>query len=421
MRRLRYLILILIVLLCAAYLIVVWPLRDPHPLVHLEPGALAVRDARVYTSPDAAPMEHGSVVVRDGLITAVAPDATIPADARVLPCGRCVVVAGFWNVHVHFTEPKWSWAAFKPASILNAQLADMLTSRGFTTIADVGSEPGVTLSLRRRIESGELLGPRIYTAGSAIFPPHGIPYYLKNTMPSYLLWLMPQPETPAEAARSVESNIARGADLLKLFTGSYIGRGNVLPMPEPIARAAVEVAHRHHQLAFSHASNLAGTQVAIAARVDVLAHAPDSPDGIDETLLRTLVERRMGMIPTLKMFATTVSKNAAYLQPIYNEVRKFHELGGQLLFGTDVGYMHEYSTEDEFRALARSGLNGRDILRMLTTAPAERFGVAHELGTLAPARRGDFVILDRDPMEDVSAFASVRCTVRHGRVLYTRR
>ena len=420
MRRLRYPILTLFVLAVLAYLAVVWPMRDPHPLVHLESGTLAIRDAKVYPSPDAPPIEHATVVIKDGLIQAVGSDVRIPIEARMLPFEHEVVVAGFWNAHVHFTEGKWSGAAFKLASTLNAQLADMLTSRGFTTVVDVGSEPSVPISLRRRIESGELLGPRIYTATTGLFPPHGVPFYLRETMPRVLVWLMPQPETPQEAAQIVEKNIARGADVLKLFTGSYIGRGNVLTMPLPIAQAAVEVAHRHGQLAFSHASNLAGTRVAIDAGVDVLAHAPDSPQGIDEALFRTMVERHMALIPTLKMFATTVSASAAFLEPIYAEVKQFHELGGQLLFGTDVGYMRDYSTEGEFRALARSGLNGRDILRMLTTAPAERFGVAHEVGVLAPARAGDLVVLDRDPMEDVAAFAEVRCTVRNGRVLWMR-
>ncbi len=45
------------------------------------------------------------------------------------------------------------------------------------------------------------------------------------------------------------------------------------------------------------------------------------------------------------------------------------------MFGTDVGYMTDYSTNDEFQALERSGLTGVEILRMLTTAPSRRFGV----------------------------------------------
>src|SRR5262249_40166270 len=211
----------------------------------------------------------------------------------------------------------------------------MVISSGFTTVVDTGSDLRETVSLRRRIESGDLAGPAIYTAGASVFPPGGIPYYLKGSVPFFVLWFVPQPATPSEAARIEERNIALGADLLKLFTGSYVGRGKVLPMPEAIARAAAEVAHRHGQLVFSHPSDLAGTKVAMNTGVDVLAHAPDSPKGIDAALLRAMVERKMAMVPTLKMFATTVAASPSYLQPIYDEVRQFHELGGQLPFGTD--------------------------------------------------------------------------------------
>ncbi len=116
--------------------------------------------------------------------------------------------------------------------------------------------------------------------------------------------------------------------MLKLFTGSHIARDKVLPMPEAIARAAVEVARRHGQVAFSHTSGLAETMVAIRAGVNVLAHAPDSPEGVNDELWRTVAGRGMAMIPTLKMFATTVTTKPESLQPIYAEVREFHALGG---------------------------------------------------------------------------------------------
>ncbi len=365
---------------CAVYFLIFWPVRDPHPAVQTPHGTLAIRDVKIYPSPDAPAVERGSIVMKDGVIIAVGRSISIPPEAQILSCTGCIVTAGFWNAHVHFTEHKWSSAAWKSPQTLNAQLADMLTSRGFTTVVDASSDLRITLSLRRRITSGELRGPAIYTAGSALYPPNGVPYYIKETSPFYVTWLMPQPATPAEAAAIEERNIARGADLLKLFTGSYIAPGKVLAMPEPVAKAAADVAHRHGQLVYSHPSNLAGTKVAIQSGVDVLAHAPDSPEGIDNELLSTIVKRHMAMIPTLKMFATTVSTKPNYLQPIYAEVREFHSLGGQLMFGTDVGYMVDYRTEDEFRALAQCGLTPRDILRMLTTAPAERFGVAKSQG-----------------------------------------
>jgi imidazolonepropionase-like amidohydrolase len=344
----------------------------------------------------------------------------VPAGAQVIRCDGCVVTAGFWNAHVHFTQAKWIWAAWKPASVLNAQLADMLTSRGFTTVVDVGSDLRETLSLRRRIETGGLDGPKIYTAGSAQYPENGIPYYIRETMPGYLIRLMPQPATPEEAARVERQNIDRGADLLKLFTGSIVDRGHVLPMAVANAKAAVDVAHGHGQLAFCHPTNLAGVQVAMESGVDVLAHAPSSPRGVDAAVLQEVVNRHMAMVPTLKMFATTVTTDPTFLQPIYNEVRQFHTLGGEFLFGTDVGYMTDYTTQDEFRALAASGLGATDVLRMLTTAPAARFGVAEAKGTIAVGKLADLVVLEADPALDVANFARVQATIRSGRVIFSR-
>ncbi len=344
----------------------------------------------------------------------------VPPDAEVISGEGRVVTAGFWNAHVHFTEAKWRAPARKSPAILEEQLRDMLTSRGFTTVVDAGSDPRATLVLRRRIESGELLGPSILTAGPGVFPPSGIPYYLRDTLPFWFRPFMPQPSTPQAARRIAERNIARGADLLKLFTGSYVARGRVATMPEPIARAATDVAHAHGQLVYSHPSNLEGTRVAVRSDVDVLAHPPDTTEGVDEAVLREMVERRMAMIPTLKMFADTASSSSDYLDPIYEVVHRFHAFGGQLLFGTDVGYMADCSTEDEFRALARSGLDARDVLTMLTTAPASRFGVGKDSGRVAVGGRADLVLLDGDPMNDLLAFAHVHATIRGGQVLYFR-
>lgn len=419
-RRLLLSLLTVVVLVgVGLYVLEFWPLRDPHPAPYMARGELALKGARIYVSPDAPPMENATVLVRDGRIQSVGAIQESPETPQTLGCDTCVVTAGFWNAHVHFTEPKWTNAAFKPAALLNAQLADMLVSRGFTTVVDTGSDLRTTISVRRRIESGELLGPKIYTAGSPLYPSNGIPYYLKKSLPPYILWLMYQPKTPQRAEDDVRRNMREGADILKLFTGSYVARGTVLPMDPAIARTAVELAHAHGQLAFSHESNLQGLKVARDSGVDVLAHAADTTEGIDSALLATVVARHMAMIPTLKMFATTVTTNPHYLQPIYDEVREFHRLGGEIIFGSDVGYMTDYRTEDEFRAMQVSGLGWKDILAALTTVPSARFGVSQDKGTIAPGKLGDLVVLDCDPAQDVTCFAKVRTVVRSGRVIFT--
>jgi imidazolonepropionase-like amidohydrolase len=381
---------------------------------------LAIRNARILPSPDAPPIDRATVVIRGGRIESVGPDVPIPPAATVIPAEGGVVTAGFWNAHVHFTEPKWQHVQRKPTALLEAQLRDMFTSRGFTTVVDTGSDPRVTTRLRRRIADEGLLGPTILTAGPGMYPPKGIPYYLAGTIPFWIRPFVPTPSTPRAARRVVTRNLARGADLVKLFTGSYVARGTVRPMPEPVARAAVETAHAHGRLVYSHPSNLEGTRIAVRSGVDVLAHPPDSTNGVEDSIVREMVERRMAMIPTLQMFERTVDAKREYLAPIYEVVRQFHARGGEVLFGTDVGYMTDYTIEDELRALAGCGLGPREVLRAMTTAPAGRFGMAGTVGSVVPGARADLVILDADPLADPSAFTRVRATLRAGRILHQR-
>ena len=404
----------------AIWVLEFYPRHGSRPPLRLAHGTLAIQHARIYVSPTDPPIEDGTVLVRDGLIAAVGKQVDVPPEATLMPCDRCVVTAGFWNAHVHFTESKWAFAQWKRAETLNAQLADMFLSRGFTTVIDLGSNPADTLAIRRRVETGELAGPYIYTAGTALYPPHGAPYYLRETMPRWMVALLPQPTTPDDAQQIVRRNLASGADLTKLFTGSWIARGKVLPMPVQIASAAVTTTHLNGKLVFAHPSNLAGMQVAIQSGVDVLAHAADDTEGVDAALLSSAIRQNMAMIPTLKMFSATVTKDAHYMDPICAEVRQFHQLGGTLIFGTDVGYMSDYSTEQEFVELGKSSLDWKDVLAMLTTNPSARMGVSGKKGTVTAGKLADLTILDADPADGPTSFSHVQAVVRSGKVVWHR-
>jgi imidazolonepropionase-like amidohydrolase len=420
LRLFSFFVALVVIAAAAFWVIEVYPRHGSHPPLQLARGTLAIEHARIYASPADPPIDDATILIRDGLIAAVGRQVQVPAGARIVPCNQCVVTAGFWNAHVHFTEPKWSMAQWKSAATLNPQLADMFLSRGFTTVIDVGSNPADTFAIRRRIEKGELTGPYIYTSGPAIYPPHGVPFYVRESTPAWMLALMPQPATPEAARRFVHENLNGGADLTKLFTGSWVQRGHVLPMPLNVAKAAVDESHLNGKLVFAHPSNLAGVRVAIDSGVDVLAHAADDTRGVDRALLASAIQKNMAMIPTLKMFATTVTTNPSYMDPICAEVRQFHELGGQLIFGTDVGYMTDYSTDLEFVELGKSGLNWKDVLGMLTINPASRMGVSDRKGTITPGKLADLTILSADPASDLTNFARVQAVVRSGKVVWQR-
>jgi imidazolonepropionase-like amidohydrolase len=373
---------------------------------------VAIVNAKLYASPEAQPVSGTTVLIRGGKIAAIGTHVRVPKDVKHLGCDGCVVFAGFWNSHVHFMEPKWMDVSRQPAEKLTRQLQEMLTLSGFTTVVDTASIPDNTVALRRRIESGEVSGPYIYTAGAGIFPPHAIPYYVKDASPEILAHLL-QPNTPAEATADVEQNIAAGTDIVKLFTGSFVSHDHIVPMPLEIATAAATTGHEHGQLVFAHPSNLEGTLVAMQSGVDVLAHAPEDVEGVDDNLLHQMVARHMAMIPTLKLF----SRDSA-IPRIRSTVARFHEFGGQLMFGTDTGFLTDYSVAEEYRQLALTGLTYRDVLAMLTTNPAQRFHVSERKGRVAVGMDGDLTVLSEDPAGgDPLAFTRVRYAIRGGRVI----
>jgi imidazolonepropionase-like amidohydrolase len=378
--------------------------------------SLAITGAVAYPSASAAPIPRATVLLKDGRIVAIGNQVRIPAGYDTIRCEGCAIVAGFWNSHVHFTEPKWDAADKQPAGKLRDQLQAMLTKSGFTTVVDTGSLPANTAALRRRIDSGEVPGPRILTAGAPVYPPDGIPYYVKESLPPELVRNWIPPRDAGEAVAAVDANIRGGADIIKLFTGSWISRGTVLPMPEAIATAAVTEAHRSGRLVFSHSSNLAGTEVAIASRVDVLAHAPEDTRGIDDALLKRAVAQGMTMIPTLKLFSG--DDNIAQIRGM---VRRFHQLGGNVVFGTDTGYLTDYDVGEEFAQLGKAGFSWSEILSLLTENPARLFKDQENRGRVAPGMIADLTVLEADPASDPSAFFRVRYTIRNGRVVYSSR
>jgi hypothetical protein len=201
--------------------------------------------------------------------------------------------------------------------------------------------------------------------------------------------------------------------VIKLFTGSWVQRGTVKPMDLAIATAATREADRLRKPVFAHASNVAGLDVAIASGVDVLAHPIDDTRGLTRAHLDRLVSSSMGLVPTLTLFRGDAE--------VIDEVRQFARLGGDILFGTDTGYLPDFDTAEEFRLMAAAGLGWREVLASLTTTPARRFGENAMRGRIAAGMAADLVVLAANPKVDIleqDSFARVRYTIRSGRVIY---
>ena len=386
------------------------------------PSDLALVNGKVYPTPEANPVLDANVIIHDGKIVTVAKDAAVPKSAYVIECAGRVIVAGFWNSHVHFTELVWHDAAAAPAAKLEEHMQTMLTKWGDTTVFDIGSFPQDTLALRKRVESGEIPGPRIYTTAGAIYPENGIPVYIPKDIASQLKPF--EAPTPDDATRLARQSLAMGGDGIKLFAGAIMGHGKVTPMPVDVIRAAVEVAHAAGKPVFAHPSNHVGTDNALAGGVDVLAHT--IPMELDWTPgeIQRMKEQHVALIPTLSLFPDEVRKEGGsegvrvdVLDHAIAQLKNYFSNGGTILFGTDVGYTHLYDTTSEYEYMGRAGMNFRNILASLTTNPATFFK-AGRTGKVVSGYAADLVVLDADPAVDVRNFAKVGYTIRAGKVIY---
>lgn len=391
-----------------------------------EADTWVLRGTRVYLAPDQPPLADGVVVIRGDRIVAAGSRATVkvPAGARESACSGGFVTAGFQNSHVHFVGAAWDDTGKRPAADLARQLVTMLTRYGYSSVFDIASDRDNTLALRARIERGELAGPRILTAGLPLFPPNGLPIYL-NHMPREFLDRLPQPATAAAAVKVVGDNLAAGADGTKLFIITPQARG-LQRMSAEIARAAVDESHRRGKLVFAHPTDIDGVAASVAAGVDILAH---TTHGVEtpwpDALLKRTISQGVSVIPTLQLMGYELKKenvppavSQRLVAASVEHVRSFAAAGGQILFGTDVGYMSEFDPTEEYLLLAKAGLSTMQILASLTTTPATRWKESDQRGRIAAKMQADLVVLAADPATDPANFAKVACTISRGKTIY---
>ena len=388
--------------------------------------SLALVGGTIYFSPTDAPIANGIVVMRDGKIVAVGPKLSvqIPPGTETLDCAGSTITAGFWNSHVHFMERKWSDPAKIPAAELTRELQGMLTQYGFTNVFDTGSVLENTRAIRDRIESGEVLGPRIRTTGPIIYPKGGAGTPELLDVIGAMRSSMPEVSTPEEARAAAKQSLDGGSDGIKLYAATWYPP--FAELPEDAMRAAIEEAHARHKPAFAHPTNVKAMLAAVRAGVDVVVHTTPQRGEWDQNVLNTLKQAHVAIIPTLKLWRYELRHERMTIrdQFVASSVAQLHAwLGanGEILFGTDVGYMNDYDTSDEYSLMAEAGMNARQILASLTTAPASRFGDEAHTGRLMPGAAADLVVLRDDPTKNVRAFANVRYTIRNGVVIYDTR
>jgi imidazolonepropionase-like amidohydrolase len=380
---------------------------------------LALTGATLYLNPQAQAQHDVTIVTRGGKVAEIGSRATVnvPESARILDCSGCVVTAGFWNSHVHFHERKWANAGSIPADELSRQVAE-LTRYGFTSLFDLSSSWENTRRLRDRIESGELSGPCIRSTGEGLIPTGGIPSAEVFRVLGLMETSLAEVSDPAQARCAAKRLLADGVDALKLFLSAPSGGR----LSQETIRAAVTESHLAGRLVFAHPNTASDIMAALDEGVDIIAHTSPRSGPWESALLAAMRAREAALIPTLMVWQSMmrhdrVAAREALVETAVSQLHAWLECGGCVLFGTDLGAV-EYDPSEEYELMARAGATFRQILASLTTGPAQRFEGGLHAGEIALGKPADLVVLDRDPSQGLSAFASVRYTLRAGKIIY---
>jgi imidazolonepropionase-like amidohydrolase len=389
---------------------------------------LVLIHAKIYPSPTEPPVEDGTILVHDGRIRAVGSSdkVKVPRFAgavTVLDCRGLVVTAGFWNSHVHILTPGLLHADKLSSEQISSQLREMFTRWGFTTVFDIASVLENTTVIRRRIEDGEVKGPRILTVGQPFWGKGGTPVYVRGFLEANHIRI-PDVESTAQATERVRQQVRDGADGIKIFANSIEADG-ILTMPLDLAKAVVAEAHHAGKPVFAHVSNDQGIEVAVQSGVDILAHTTPGDDLWSSSFAERLTGAHMALTPTLTLWDVEAKKGNTSPDEIEKgmsraaqQLKAFCEAEGQVLFGTDVGYIDQADTSEEFTWMSRAGMNFQQILASLTTNPAARFGYSRHSGRIVKGMDADLVVLDGDPAKDVTAFSKVHQVVQGGKLIY---
>lgn len=411
--------------------------------------AFVFRDATVLDGTENMEPRIGqTVLVEDGRIAAVGPAAEVdaPIGARELDLGGAYLLPGLINMHVHLcgsgrpTSAGDAGALMKRLdnpvgraivrSLLRKRAQQQLAS-GVTTVRGAGDPLYGDIAVRDEFNAGKHVGPRLIAPGTGVTVPggHGAGLFAQIA------------ESPEDAAELVREIAAHGADVIKLFvTGGVfdaekVGEPGVLRMSDEVARAACEAAHRLGLSVMAHVESTEGVRVALRAGVDTIEHgAPMTPEIVD--LYRggagTQLEGRTSSVtctispalpfvklPPEKTHSTEVQKANGDIvcEGIVQSARDALAAGIPVGLGTDSScpYVTQYDMWREVAYFAKYvGVSNAFALHTATAVNARLLGLGDETGTVEVGKSADLIVVDANPLDDLSALRDVRHVMCRG-------
>ena len=359
--------------------------------------------------------QHAWILVEDGRIAAI-DNCEPPGDCVLVDYGDATLLPGLIDGHVHLgfdasRDPVAQMRADSDATLLlrMRNAAQRALAGGVTTVRDLGDRDYLGNALRDWYRFGAEIGPEILTAGPPVTVTGGHCWFMGGEADGEL-----------EVRRGVRARIKAGVDVIKIMaTGGHMTRGTNPSLPQySVAeiRAAVDEAHRLGRLVTAHAHGPTGIANAVEAGVDCIEHCSFRVGGgrqPDPHLVERIAESRVAVCPTVGTLGTGGPLAESFL-PILEHM---HRAGVRLVGGTDAGIspMKPHDVLPHGVAfLAHAGLSNTEALSAATAVAAEACGVSDRKGAIAAGKDADLLVVDGNPIQDLSALLKVKAVYRGG-------
>ena len=409
--------------------------------------ALAIQNVTVIDATGAAAQPSRTVIVRDDRITSIesASNAVIPRNARVLDGQGKYLIPGLFDMHTHL-------------SFFGAQAFPALVRYGVLAVRDLGGSLEELDQWRAEIDRGSRIGPRIFRAGPYIDGPKdftGSPDAVKLRRATTITV-----STPDEARAAVMSLQQRGVDTIKTHNGlsleSFLAvasecRRLKMPLATHLAsrNVTIEQASDAGVTTLEHCEML--TESIVFANIPPGGKPKDPVAALDEIsdekameLFQRFARNGTAYDPTLVAYRTFMQeavdlapKDARYVKAAAGRSKMFHRFvqlvglmkraGVQVVTGTDFGIRPEsvpypvplpgVDLHDEMQLFVEGGFTPMEALQSATVSSARILRVADRLGTIEVGKQADLVLLDADPLADITNTRKIAAVVVRGVLL----